>query len=226
MNIYGSRIAALNLDQYKNLLQRLTTQQRAKIIRLKRQGDACRALHSIVLLRTVFKMHFNIEMCEDMMEYNAYGKPFISSYPSFHFNLSHSGHWVVCAVDSRPIGIDIEQIQAIDFSSIVRNYFCADEYKELMSRPDSEQLDYFYYLWTIKESHVKALGKGLAIPFNSFAITGSGNNLRIQYPHQSNNFSDGVWFCKPYILEPGYKMAVCAMHNTFPREPVIVDIDL
>lgn len=38
-----------------------------------------------------------------------YGKPCIPDLPDAHFNISHSGRWVICAFDSQPIGIDIEK---------------------------------------------------------------------------------------------------------------------
>jgi 4'-phosphopantetheinyl transferase len=49
--------------------------------------------------------------------------------PYFHFNISQSGNWVVCATDNHPVGIDIEQIQPIDFQ-IVNSYFSKKEIQD------------------------------------------------------------------------------------------------
>lgn len=50
------------------------------------------------------------------------GKPVVRHIPSFHFNLSHSGDWVVCAIDDAPVGIDIEEIKPIDLA-IAKRFF-------------------------------------------------------------------------------------------------------
>jgi len=39
----------------------------------------------------------------------------------------------------------------------------------MLMKPD-QRLVYFYELWTMKESYVKALGKGLHLPMDSFKI--------------------------------------------------------
>ena len=33
-----------------------------------------------------------------------------------------------------------------------------------------EKINYFYDLWTLKESYIKTIGKGLYTPLNSFSI--------------------------------------------------------
>ncbi len=44
-----------------------------------------------------------------------YGKPYLIKYPTFHYSLSHSGEWVACAVDTKSVGIDIQEIMEINF---------------------------------------------------------------------------------------------------------------
>ncbi len=46
--------------------------------------------------------------CETSRE----GKPRLSGHPSIHFNLSHSGPWVLCAVHGGPVGIDVEEVRS------------------------------------------------------------------------------------------------------------------
>lgn len=47
-----------------------------------------------------------------------YNKPFIIGHESIHFNLSHSGKWVVCALGECRVGVDVEQVNAIDAESV------------------------------------------------------------------------------------------------------------
>ena len=49
-------------------------------------------------------------------EKNQYGKPYLSEHPDFYFNISHSGEYVLCAIDNNPIGVDIEEVvRAIEY---------------------------------------------------------------------------------------------------------------
>lgn len=41
--------------------------------------------------------------------YGENGKPFLLDYKEVHYNLSHSGDWILCAVSDQPVGIDIQQ---------------------------------------------------------------------------------------------------------------------
>lgn len=36
------------------------------------------------------------------------GKPYFPARPAFHYSISHSGEWVVCAVGAVPLGVDIQ----------------------------------------------------------------------------------------------------------------------
>ena len=39
------------------------------------------------------------------------GKPFFPSQPQLHFNLSHSGSYALCALDTSPVGVDIQVVK-------------------------------------------------------------------------------------------------------------------
>ena len=36
------------------------------------------------------------------------GKPYFPARPEFHYSVSHSGEWAVCAVGAVPLGVDIQ----------------------------------------------------------------------------------------------------------------------
>ncbi len=85
------------------------------------------------------------------------GKPFAVGL-NIHFNISHSGNFVVCATDKNPVGIDIEKKQA--YNPSIAKRICSDEETTLLegSKNPSEE---FIKLWTAKEAYGKFLGKGL-----------------------------------------------------------------
>jgi 4'-phosphopantetheinyl transferase len=95
------------------------------------------------------------------------GKPFFAGEGEPHFSLSHSGEWVACALDVRPIGVDIERIRPYTsrLDDVARRV-CTDE--ELAAVRAAAQPDrLFTALWCLKESYAKALGKGLSLPLRS-----------------------------------------------------------
>lgn len=94
------------------------------------------------------------------------GKPFLPGAEGFHFNLSHSGHWAVCAVADVPVGADVQEVRTV--SPGLSRKFTAAEQAELLRLPDSERPHRFFELWVLKEAYAKCTGQGLLCPFHSF----------------------------------------------------------
>jgi len=135
-----------------------------------------------------------------------FGKPYLLRHPGLHFNISHSGGWVVCAVSSSPVGIDVEEIRPVDFD-IARRFFSRSEYDELMQRAPADRLDQFYNLWTVKESYVKMNGHGLSQPLDAFAVCRSVSK-QIGFL-AGDRPVEGVVACVSDGLER-HKLAMCA----------------
>jgi phosphopantetheinyl transferase len=95
---------------------------------------------------------------------NADGKPSLS-HPSsrWQFNLSHSHDWVALALcEGSSMGVDIEAYsRRNNLHAIAQRFFSAEENTQLAQCAQSEWLDYFFAVWTLKEAHAKALGCGL-----------------------------------------------------------------
>ncbi|QNU67644.1 4'-phosphopantetheinyl transferase superfamily protein [Ruminiclostridium herbifermentans] len=161
-----------NLDKeaFDTLLCYVSEDKKAQIHRFYHFEDSQRALIGNVLSRYAICKGLNIKNSDITFDKNEYGKPFLSSQNNFHFNISHSGKWVACAVSDYPVGIDVEVIKNIGFD-IAKRFFSKNEYDELQKQPDDQKRAYFYKLWTLKESYIKAVGKGLSIPLDSFTIS-------------------------------------------------------
>ena len=93
----------------------------------------------------------------------ANGKPIFKDYPDIHFNISHSGKYVVCAVADTPVGVDIEGSRPI--KGAVAKRFYSDEENEWVSAAETPSLQEqrFFRLWTLKEAYAKATGEGIAL---------------------------------------------------------------
>lgn len=93
---------------------------------------------------------------------NENGKPYLTAAPDVHFSLSHSAAWAVCAVSDHPVGVDIQQCRSFK-PNIADRFFHPDEVQYLSSLSPAERENAFYTLWALKESYVKADGRGLRL---------------------------------------------------------------
>jgi 4'-phosphopantetheinyl transferase len=199
-------------ERYEHLLTLVSPEKSARIRRFYRIEDRLRGLVADILIRHIIICKTGIRNNDIQFYTNDYGKPFLKGRDDFQFNLSHSGIWVVAVVDTQPVGIDVEQIQLIDLD-ISKNYYSSDEHRELMSKDD--KFSYFFTLWSLKESYIKIVGKGLSLPLNSFSITFfSPEDIRIKAEEQ---LLENIFF-RQYNVHKDYKMAVCALHRDFPTE--------
>ncbi len=84
------------------------------------------------------------------------------------FNVSHAAEVAVCALGCGVrLGIDIEKVAEIDLGAY-GSYMTADEWRriEAAARPFRE----FFTYWTIKESVMKADGRGMNIPLETIRV--------------------------------------------------------
>ena len=159
----------LNSPEYQDLLKTVFSDKRERIIRFKRFEDAQRCLLGDVLLRKAIMDHIDLPVSLIKFAVNEYGKPFLENVPNFHFNLSHAGKYVACAVGDTSVGIDVEILDPINLK-IAERYFCGSETEYILSKPNEDQTKAFYEIWTKKEAYIKYKGKGLSISLNTFNV--------------------------------------------------------
>lgn len=206
------------------LLDRISPLKKHRISTRRYGADKMRGLFSELLLRKLLSRRLRIENEAIRFEYNYYGKPFLANdgnsfLGNIHFSVSHSGIWTVAAIDEFPIGVDIEKISPVDIS-LVRNYFSPEEYTDVMNAQD--QPEYFYTLWTLKESYIKLLGKGLEQPLNSFSIRVSDQGNFILNKGRNNVFRP---YFRPYKIHGDYQLGLCAVHSHMPVSAAVLDIE-
>jgi 4'-phosphopantetheinyl transferase len=143
--------------------------------------------------------------------YNGCGKPVLKD-DSKHFNISHSGNWVVMVTSEKEVGIDVEQIKKAEIQ-VGKQCFQPDEYAYMTEEDTNKR---FYTLWTTKESVMKATGKGLSLTPESFSV----------YPLEKSYviIDHKKWYIRRYTIEPDYIVAVASSKNNFAEEIVNVNL--
>ncbi|MCM3703247.1 4'-phosphopantetheinyl transferase superfamily protein [Paenibacillus macerans] len=196
-------------DIYALLLSNVEEKKKERINRFYRIEDSYRSLLGDALIRHKIKQFTGIHNHQLKIDLSSYGKPYIDPSLGIHFNITHSGEWVVAAFGEKNVGIDIEEIKPINFE-IAKKCFSPREFADLTTLTDiDEKRSYFYDLWTLKESYIKTIGRGLSIPLNSFSIfMNSDKEIFI------DGAEDTVFF-KQYSLDCSYKLSVCSYLNEF-----------
>ncbi|WIV17767.1 4'-phosphopantetheinyl transferase superfamily protein [Paenibacillus polygoni] len=209
---------------WMRIIPLMNSQLQAKIQKFRQPEDQLRTLCGELLLQRYALERWRIPPSGLVKKYNAYGKPELAEYPSCHYNISHSGDWVVAAFDYNPVGIDIETAANPIEISIAERFFSPTEVSLLQEQNEEQQQSLFYSLWTLKESYIKAEGSGLSIPLDSFSFEFREQNQE-HNNEESNNVElyrsdtlDTSWYFKQYRIDPGYALAVCGREPDFPKQ--------
>jgi 4'-phosphopantetheinyl transferase len=210
--IYAVRVPnTIQTSDYKSLMSSISKYKQQRISKIKHTRNKYQSLIGDILIRNII-IRKNIRQTNNEIEIvqDTYSKPYLKGDVSFNFNISHSKDWVVCAISSSIVGIDIEFMDKNLDVNIFNNHLSEDEFYSLKEKGfKSEE---FYKLWTLKESYVKAVGKGLYIPFQSFSIIEGFNQIKVQSESKEESF-----YFKNYSSIEGYTISVCSKTNSNPN---------
>jgi 4'-phosphopantetheinyl transferase len=157
-------------SEYDQLAYSVAEEKRCRIKRYYFYIDAQRALLGDILTRYAICKEFNLSNSELSFAINQYGKPYLLSFPYVEYNISHAGQFVVCVLnDNYPVGIDVEMVKNSNLD-LAKQFFTESEYRYIVNQLPEIQSEYFCQLWTMKESYIKMIGKGLSIPLDSFNV--------------------------------------------------------
>lgn len=106
-------------------------------------------------------------------ETDSYGKPSVADHlPQLGFSISHTGNCAVVAISPHgAVGVDIEALERSDTQVIIWDCLTPLEKSNLERTSEDQQWIRFLDYWTAKEACAKALGLGVAIPFDDIEIT-------------------------------------------------------
>ncbi|QYS89919.1 4'-phosphopantetheinyl transferase superfamily protein [Flavobacterium davisii] len=151
----------------KNELVKFPTVFQEKIKEYRKWQDAQLSLSGRVLLLQGIQEVYNLDYSDKEVCYTKFNKPYFLN-DSIHFNISHSGDIVICAIaKENEVGIDIEKISNIEIVDFEKQ-FTTNEWAKIINSNAREET--FFEFWAQKEAVIKAHGYGLTIPLQSFEI--------------------------------------------------------
>ena len=146
-------------NTFQYLLEYVQAEKQERILKQRIKQNADNMLIGKILAKVVIKKTFGIDIKKQNFTYTEHGKPHLTNYPDVHFNISHSGEYVVCGVSDKPIGVDIQKI----------GKYNSDVAKRVCNKKELKQIEYssdkayeFTKLWTQKEAVLKMHGIGIA----------------------------------------------------------------
>ena len=189
-------------ETFYSLMEKISSRTMERIGKFQYEKDKKRTLYGELLSRYMIMQLKQVANEEIEIAIEQMGKPYCKNYSNIHFNISHSGEWVVCVMCDSQVGVDIEQIKKVDWK-IVERFFTEYEQKQLLLATHSRD-ELFYKLWTLKECYVKYIGKGLVIPFDSFEFDFITDKINLH--HLLNN---QLYFCSFKLFE-NYYLSICS----------------
>lgn len=172
-----------------------------------------------LLVRYVMINRYKIEYDKMELKKNINGKPYIEGLP-IHYNISHSGEWLIACFSNKEVGVDIERIREPNYS-VAKKFFSEEEFSILENeREEIKKKELFFKIWTAKEAYVKMLGSGIYYSFNKFTVNINDNKSKIKDPKQNNDV-----FLKYYNYYKDYILACCSNENIISNniENIIIE---
>ncbi|MCQ2796773.1 MAG: 4'-phosphopantetheinyl transferase superfamily protein [Bacilli bacterium] len=169
--IYYAKIKPLfNEKRYEQYYALMPKKRQEKINKYINQEDKIRSVASFFLLIKLLEDN-KIKYTDESFLIDENGKPYLKGNPVY-FNISHRGKYVMAAISASPIGVDVEFMKrGVDVHELGDKVFNANEINEFHHAMNKRV--FFYQIWTLKESYLKCIGKGLSIAMPSLDFSES-----------------------------------------------------
>lgn len=169
------KLVVIEIDNFtesdvKAALGLLPAERQEELLRLRDPADLSRSLVAELAVRLEIMQTLCVSGGDIRILRAENQKPRLENFQNFHFNISHSGEFAVCAFDSFPVGVDVEKVRPIDSQRLAAHFFSPREQAALGRETDPHVA--FFRLWTVKESVIKQRGATLARDLKRLDVAG------------------------------------------------------
>jgi 4'-phosphopantetheinyl transferase len=150
----------------------LSADERARARRFAFPRHRAAFVRGRAAVRGILAAYLDVEPAAVRFRYGERGKPELEPRGDLRFNVAHSDELALVAVTrGRDVGVDVERVDRERDRRVARRFFAASEHAAIEALPERERDLAFLRCWTAKEAYVKALGRGLSLPLDSFEVT-------------------------------------------------------
>lgn len=160
-------------DFCRNRENILSEEEKQKAETFRFPEDRQRSRTARIILRLLLSFYLGeADPKAIVLETGEHGKPFhrrVSRGKQIHFNLSHSGAYVMLAFSSAfSVGVDIQEVRDVrNWRNIAERFFSERDAAAVTAADDP---DLFFRYWAAKEAYIKALGMGLYKDLRFFSV--------------------------------------------------------
>jgi 4'-phosphopantetheinyl transferase len=161
-------------QQLPSLIDLLDGEERLRADRFRVSAARERFVAARAMTRLLLGRYAETPASAITLNHGARGKPRLS-HPApaspLQFNLSHSGDIAVVGLATTELGVDVEALRPVPNADRLARRFCSRfEQEWLAAQPQQELESAFLTLWTCKESYLKAVGVGIAMPLREVEV--------------------------------------------------------
>ncbi len=142
------------------------------------------------LLRIGLEKEYGKDLRFEPRAKGEFGKPFFTREPGIHYNISHSGKYVMCILSDQEVGIDVQEHRPVNRERMLSRMVPAELIRPILDADEPEKA--FFAQWVLREAYVKWTGQGLSRDLRTIPMD-EGTSMMLD-------------------LEPGYSAAVWSQH--------------
>lgn len=146
------------------------------------------------LLGEGLKREYGLDLKFEPRARGEHGKPFFTLQPKIHYNISHSGKYVVCIFAGEEVGIDIQEHKEVNYEHMLERMVPAHMVREIMEADNLRQA--FFAQWVLREAYIKWTGEGLSRDLRTIPMD-SGSSFMLEL---EPGYSGAVWSADPLEL--------------------------
>ena len=153
-------------------LHAISEVRRARVLGMKNGSAQIRSILAELLLRHALLAEYGLTELPGI-GFGEKGKPFFPDRPDLQFSLSHCKTAAACALDSAPVGVDVQEVRCLRRRAgqcdppVYRALSAPERAWVKAGRTAAEQDRRFTAVWTCKEAYGKARADGILYEIKS-----------------------------------------------------------
>lgn len=198
-----------------HLAEWLSSEERERASRLRSTTLQNTFVVSHALLRLFIASSIQVPIRDVTLALLPGGKPYATNDDALKFSMSRRGEYGIYALArGNSVGVDIEQVDAIEDATLVISHFFGAAEQALWRRtPAANRSDLFTTWWVCKEAFTKASGMELGESIRNVHIGAIDTHLPTTPTQVRTGLTTDKWFLWRLPAPTGYRAALCIEHQ-------------